>query len=240
VAPALTSLPVIAGIAVIAVVIVDLVRGPRCLCVLQTAASRHWLPISRIRVARKFLASVGPEIELIQGPLSPERALEIELTEAPGTSVVPPQVPVSQTNIPWLLPGLFLLDAGLLLLATMIPRTAALSGFITAVPAELALCMYLLFQAPQDGASITRPLTRTVTSLALLCLLIDVVSLLTVGAGWIIAVTQSSRGLTLPMPDQTLLLAGGVSPWFRPAWRVAAGVLGFAAAAWERRRDPRR
>src|SRR5258708_6928321 len=139
VVPTLLPLAELGAFAVLTVVIIDLVRGPRCLCVLQTAASRHWLPISRVRVARKFLASVGPEIELTQGSLSPERALEIEQAGAPAASIAPPQIPVSQTRIPWILPGLFLLDAGLLALGTMIPRTAAASAFFTAVPAELAL-----------------------------------------------------------------------------------------------------
>ncbi len=61
----------ITGMIALAFAIRDVLRGTRCRCVLQTAVSREVLrPVSRVAVARKFLAAISPAIEAAQASLA--------------------------------------------------------------------------------------------------------------------------------------------------------------------------
>ncbi len=222
------------GGAFVIALMVDVARGARCRCVLQTAVSRQILPVTRMRVARKLLGRLTPEIEAAQGALTPERAAEMESAELLRAEVSPPAVPIAESRVPWVLFGIFLLNAGLAVLDLMFPRSQASSAIITVLPAELALTLYLLLKpAPTTGRR-ARSWTRAVASLALVCLLVDGIFLLSIGVGWIIAMTAASRGSGLPLPAPFTSILPTPFPWFRPGWRIAAGLLGLAAAWWER------
>lgn len=80
--------------------IVNQLRGPTCLCVLQTATGLHRLyAINRFRVADRVLARLQPLIESVQGRLDPATLSAAVLTQpASGTAAaVPPPVPVTRT-----------------------------------------------------------------------------------------------------------------------------------------------
>lgn len=61
------------GIPFLIVLLVNLLKGPTCVCHIQTAVSREELPsLARMRTARKALAIVRPLIEAAQGRLTRE------------------------------------------------------------------------------------------------------------------------------------------------------------------------
>jgi hypothetical protein len=97
----------ITGALALAIVGVDIARGPRCRCHVYTAVSREQLtPVSRTRQAQTFLARIRPEIEAVQGPWSTDRPHVVAdpppplpALEADGASrqEMPPPVPGSPT-----------------------------------------------------------------------------------------------------------------------------------------------
>ena len=97
----------ITGALALAIVGVDIARGPRCRCHIYTAVSREQLtPVSRTRQARMFLARIRPEIEAVQGTWSTDRPHVVADPPPPlppleahgaGRQEMPPPVPGSPT-----------------------------------------------------------------------------------------------------------------------------------------------
>ena len=55
--------------------LINVFRGPTCICHMTTAVQQDQLPsLNRLRVARKVIEMVRPAIERVQGKLSPEKA----------------------------------------------------------------------------------------------------------------------------------------------------------------------
>jgi hypothetical protein len=87
----------IVGWVALVLAIVDIARGPRCRCFLQTAVSREpLLCVSRMRTARSFLAVLVPAIESVQGTV-PAEGLAPAAEPASYTAQV--SAPISQPAV---------------------------------------------------------------------------------------------------------------------------------------------
>lgn len=63
--------------------LINLFRGPTCICHIMTAVQEDQLPsLNRLRVARKVIETLRPAIERVQGRLSPE---EVSVDQNEGT-----------------------------------------------------------------------------------------------------------------------------------------------------------
>ena len=67
----------------LAFLLVNIFRGPTCVCHIMTAVQEDQLPsLNRLRVARKVIETLRPSIERVQGRLSPE---EVNIDQSEGT-----------------------------------------------------------------------------------------------------------------------------------------------------------
>jgi hypothetical protein len=67
----------------LAFLLVNIFRGPTCVCHIMTAVQEDQLPsLNRLRVARKVIETLRPAIERVQGRLSPE---EVNIDQNEGT-----------------------------------------------------------------------------------------------------------------------------------------------------------
>ncbi len=68
--------------------LVNILRGPTCICHITTAVQQDQLPsLNRLRIARRVTAILRQSIEKVQGPLSPE---EISMDQAEGVALSAP------------------------------------------------------------------------------------------------------------------------------------------------------
>jgi hypothetical protein len=239
--PLARAFALLPGVLVLAGIAVNFGRGPRCRCFLHTAVTRERLaPVSRMRIARKFLARVAPEIEAVQGTLTPEHALTVRQAGVVLTGQ-PPEVPRPAIYIPEILFGLLLLDAALVW-ADVRFSNAQTSGILaTAFPAEVVMAVFLLLASPVHAGRRSRVFSRAVSAAALLCMLVDAVFLIGAGTNWFMGVLDATR-LGRP-PSSNIVVrwpATDPFPYFGAAWRAAAGAVGLAVAWWERRKGERR
>jgi len=209
------------GIA-IAAAIADILRGPRCHCLLQTAVSRERLaPVSRIRTARVLLAELGPAIEAVQGRME---ALPVETPAPPQATAPPPEVPQPPGYLPEILFILFLIDAALVLADLRFPRNQIGSALPTTFFAEIVLVIVALVRrAGRDS----RRVIYGVMAATLLCLGWDTMNL---GRSFFALLMETARR---PPPSRQMMtwdpLAHGEAV-FAAAWRITAGVIGLVAA----------
>lgn len=222
------------GSIALAFAIVDIARGPRCRCFLQTAVSRERLScISRMRTARSFLAAIGPAIESVQGSIRPE-----DLAPAPssGFSTDPsstsvPQPPALERKLPYAPEVLFtvlVLDSVLMFVALRSTVGVALSILPVIYFAEFLIGILALIQSRTRKAMLL-----TVLVAAFLCVLLDPFVLSGV-AVWPSVVTTFRETLTglpswnIPVgaPVNTRLLA--------TAWRAAIAIAGLLVCYFER------
>jgi hypothetical protein len=229
------------GALVLAGIAINFARGPRCRCYLHTAVTRERLaPVSRMRIARGFLERIVPEIEAVQGTLTPEHALTVRQAGVALTGQ-PPAVPRPAVYIPEILFALLLLDA-LLVWADLRFSNAQTSGMLAAsFPSEVVLAVFLLLASPVHAGRRARVFSRAVAAAALLCMLVDAVFLIGEGANWFMGMLDTTRLGRTPSANIVVRWAGpAVFPYFGAVWRVAAGAIGFAGAWWERRKGERR
>lgn len=218
----------ITGAAALLAVVVDIARGPSCRCHLTTAVSREWLrPVSRLRVARSFLAVLQPAIEAAQGTLRPpEEAPVIQSMEG---FQKPPDVPESRTHLPEVVFALFLVDALVILAALRFPRTQMESVLPTTFFAEIVLVIVALLRR---GDRDPRRAIYVLMMLAILGLGWDAFMVGRNVTTWFRLLVESGRQV-----DPTVLMRR--LPWREGAitgaiWRAAAGTAGLAAAFLER------
>jgi hypothetical protein len=229
------------GSVALVLAIVDVGRGPKCRCVLQTAVSRERLfPVSRMRTARAFLATLAPAIESVQGSVSVAGEHEMDQLAPPPEPMTPvpaapsepiPQPPAIRRPLgytPEILFGLLMLDSVLVFVGLRSTVAVALGLLPTVYFAEFLIGILAVVQAGTRNA-----ISVTVLIAALLCVLIDPF-ILSGTAAWSSLVTmlrQATAGppqFNIPVgaPMTTIALAAG--------WRAAMSVTGLAVCYFER------
>lgn len=225
------------GVAAIALVLLDILRGPRCRCHLYTAVSRELLtPVSRQRVARAFLAAIGPAIEAVQGTFPPERIAELgrmrgasPLTD-PGAE--PPHVPPARNYVQEVLFGLLLLDAVFLWIASRWSFSEAPGLLMTFYFAEIVLIVVALVRDARD----IRRFSYAILAVALICYAADLVNVGRDAAGWFMQVAQSAQ--VGGQPPAVFWTPSARQTLFAEAWRCVAGAAGWLAIYAERQTGP--
>jgi len=221
----------ITGLLGIAAVVIDMGRGRRCRCYLYTAVSCERLkPVSRESTALAFLAAVTPEVEAVQGTLSPQRIAERIESQAGSTDnpMPPPVVAPDRSAVQTLLFALFLLNAAYLLVVTRWPSLEVPGLIGSGYFGEAALLIFLLIR---DAGGLRR-LSYGVMVIALVCYLIDLVNVGIDAAGWFMQVARSGQeGAT---PPGVLWTRSARQVVFAEGWRSIAGLAGFLASYYER------
>lgn len=222
----------------LAFVIADIARGPRCRCFLHTAVSREPLtPVRRISTARKVLAQLQPAIEGIQGSIAPEQIQQIEDQSSSRTVGVaqdqPPEIVQQPGYLPEVVFGLFLLNAAVILVSVQF-RNAQVMGLLpTSLFAELLIAVVALVRRG------SRDFRRYVYVLMVITLLGIGWDLFLFGRNyghWIMDVAEAGQhGRAAPIPTTPGAAFDKFHGMIAAGWRIAASVLGFAAAYWERR-----
>ena len=223
----------VTGVLALVLVILDVARGPRCSCVLQTAVSGERLyPISRMRTARSFLASITPAIEAVQGSapvedLPAQAAMKPQIALAESTAQ-PPAIERPLGYTPEILFGLLMLDSVLVFVALRSTFSVAFGLLPTMYFAEFLIGILALVQSRMRSAT-----SVAVLIAAFLCILIDPFALSGVAA-WpsVLAVFRqpssgaASSNIQIAVSGTTLLLTVG--------WRAMMAVTGLAVCHFER------
>ena len=222
------------GVVALTLVILDIARGPRCRCVLQTAVSGECLyPISRMRTARSFLATITPAIESVQGSVPIENLMVHTATMRPPADtsdpiVQPPAIDRPLSYAPEILFGLLMLDSVLVFVALQSTISVAFGLLPTMYFAEFLIGILALVQSGTRSAT-----SVAVLIAAFLCIVIDPFALSGIAA-WpgVVAVFRQPSSGAAPWNNQiaasstTLLLAVG--------WRVAMAITGLTVCHFER------
>jgi hypothetical protein len=215
----------------LAVMIRNIAAGARCRCELITAITRqHLAPVSRIRSARKFLATIRPLIESVQGSLDPERASAVTL---PRESIEkPPEIELAPTYLPEWLFGLFLVNAVLVIASVLLPKAPIANVLMTTMFGEICIAVAALIR--RSGRD-KRQLTYVVILAGIACALWDGFTLAGSVVGWMNGVVETARrgATTQPSILQAFAFSQGAAR-FAAIWRIAAGSLGFLTAWLER------
>jgi hypothetical protein len=211
--------------------IVDIARGPRCRCVLYTRESKEPLdPVSRVRVARKVLAELKPRIEAVQGALPP--SIEPFAQPAPSETA-PPETPSEPGYLPEIVCALFLANAGLIWATLRFPQSAELSGvLINSLLAELLLIVVALIR--RKGRD-QRMVVYVVMGLGLLGLGLGAVVVAKGLGTWYLTVLDKAKQNDRSVTPMTVFADPHSGQAVQIGWRAAAGIIGLAAAFWERR-----
>ena len=221
------------GLAALVFAIVDIARGPRCRCILQTAVSGERLyAISRMRTARSFLTTISPVIEAVQGSapaedLAAQRAMTPQIATAESTAR-PPAIERPLGYTPEILFGLLMLDSVLVFVALQSTFSVAFGLLPTMYFAEFLIGILALVQSR----------TRSATSVALLiaaflCILIDPFAL-SGAAAWpsVVAVFRQPAAGTDPW--NTRMAASGTAMLLAVGWRATMAITGLAVCHFER------
>jgi len=213
--------------------IIDIARGPRCRCYLQTRVSKEFLePVSRMRIARTFLATVRPPIESVQGTLLPEQLATIETPSA--WEPPPPGLVSSPGYVPEFLFAVFLVDAALIWASLQFPKVQEIFGvLVNLMLAELMLIVVALVRRRGHDA---RVIIYIVIVLALIGFGYDLVTIGRQMFGWYLTTVEKARNGDRSTTAITLFPSGGRRAMIAYSWRTAAGVFGLAAAFYERRK----
>ena len=161
------------GLAALVLAILDIVSGPRCRCVLQTAVSGERLyPISRMRTARSFLAAITPAIEAVQGS-APVEDLAAHAATPPRIALAestpqPPAIDRPLSYTPEILFGLLMLDSVLVYVALQSAISVAFGLLPTMYFAEFLIGILALVQSRTRSAT-----SVAVVIAAFLCIVID-------------------------------------------------------------------
>lgn len=216
--------------------VVDMARGPRCRCVLQTRVSKELLrPVSRMAIARRFLATLRPRIEAAQGVLPVEQFAIAETAGAQFSEAVPPEPARAPGYVPEILFGTFLLNAVVLLAMMSFPKVTELPGvFLNTLFAEVVLAIVVLVRRQGRDA---RVVTYVVVALALIGIGFDVVTLTKTFGGWYMSVLEKAKNGDKTVNFMFIFPKSGLSFTVAWCWRLAAGSIGMIAALVERRRS---
>lgn len=221
----------VTGALALTAVVVDIARGQRCVCYLQTAVSRERLaPVSRLRSAGTFLERIEPSIVAAQGTLTPDQLTGERSPYQPGIAK-PPEVELPRGRAAEILFGLLLVDALLLFLDQRFPQSEAGSVLFAAMAAEIVLASLVLIRAG------TRNLQRLIPTLALiafLCIAWDATGLLRGVGHWgmeVWATAQQGK----PVMSTFTWSHSRPEAWFAGLWRLGVGFIGLTALYFERK-----
>ena len=246
-----------------AIAAIDLLRGPRCRCTIQTAVSRERLrALPRLRAAQKLIASITPIIEAAQGglflqtaapgaqgvvpplqeaaPVEPARPLPMEQTGASGILQPggPPQLPTvrhARSYLPETLFGLLALDSVLVWFALR-PHGAMATELVTALyTIYVAELLIGIIAISKSSAS----LPSAVVIVAFLCIVSDLI-FLTGPAAWhsfVSNIQQQAQRAANPADALGPLVTYPAlrSVALASGWRLAVGVIGLGICFWDRR-----
>lgn len=219
------------GALAIVAVIVDIVRGQRCVCYLQTAVSRERLAtVSRVRSAAEFLARVEPAIVAAQGTLPPEQLMGERSPYKPDIGK-PPEVELPNGHAAEILFGLMLVNAVLVFLDQRFPQTEAGSVLFGTMAAEFVLASLVLIRAG------TQRLTRLVPSLALIalfCIAWDAAGLFRGVGRWGMEVWATAQQGKL-VTSSFSWSQSRPEAWFAGLWRLGVGLIGLTSLYFERK-----
>ncbi|MGD1090469.1 MAG: hypothetical protein ABSB35_00600 [Bryobacteraceae bacterium] len=245
------------GTCALAVVIADIVRGPRCMCYLQTAVSQERLaPVSRLRQAERFLTRIQPAIEAVQGSLAPDH-LTAELPVFAKSVGTPPEVQPPRGYGAEVLFALMLANSLLVFLDQRFPDTEASSVLLVSMLAEFVLALLVLIRVgtylrSAKGAARTagpsgeliaprsvlrdfdRRLVPSLALIALFCIAWDAVGLLRGVGQWgmeVWAAAQQGK----PVMATFSWSRSRPEAWFAELWRLGVGLTGLAALYFERK-----
>jgi hypothetical protein len=221
------------GLVALAWAILDIARGPRCRCVLQTAVSGERLyPISRMRTARSFLAAITPAIEAVQGSapvedLAAQAAMKPQIALAESTAQ-PPALERPLGYTPEILFGLLMLDSVLVFVALQSTISVAFGLLPTMYFAEFLIGILALVQSRSRSAT-----SIAVLIAAFLCIVIDPFALSGIAAwpGVVAVFRQPSAGAAT---WNNRIAASGTTLFFAVGWRAAMAVTGLAVCHFER------
>jgi hypothetical protein len=210
--------------------IVDIARGPRCRCFLRTRVSGELLaPVNRMKTADQFLALLRPVIESAQGALPAEALVSIETP-----AEAPPQIASAPGYLPEFLFGTFLLNALLLWAASRFPETPELPGILlTTLFAESMLIVVALFR--RKGSD-PRVVIYVIVALALVGVGFDIVTFGGEIVRWYMTTLEKAKNGDKTITPLSFLPKGGMRLTVAYVWRAVAGVVGMAAAFYERRK----
>ncbi len=214
--------------------IIDIARGQRCRCYLHTRVSKELLaPVSRMKTARAFLATIRPKIEAVQGVLSPT---ELDTIATPSTpwEPSPPQLLSSPGYVPEVLFAIFLINAALIAATVWFPKYPEIPGIlINSLFAEVLLIIVALVR--RRGRD-PRVIIYVVIGLCIVGLGFDVVTMSRQLFGWYLTTVEKTKNSDKTTTFITLFPSGGRRAMIAYSWRAAAGVIGLAAAFYERRK----
>ena len=208
--------------------IVDIARGQRCRCYLHTRVSKELLaPVSRMSIARRFVATVRPRIETAQGVLLAEQVVETASPQA-----APPEIVSSPGYTPEVLFAVFLLDALLIGASVLFPKTQEIAGIlVNSLIAELLLMLVALLR--RKGRD-RRVIIYVVIALSMVAYGFDATAIGRELFGWYLTVLEKTKNGDKSGAFLTLLT--GRHAVIAYSWRAAAGAIGLAAAFYERRK----
>jgi hypothetical protein len=213
--------------------LVDIVRGPRCRCVLQTRVSKERLaPVSRMKIARQFLAAIRPRIEAVQGTLPVE---QIAAMEIPSQTDEPARPEIVQTPgyLPEILFATFFINAALIILTINYPDVPEIPGvLLNTLFAEFVLIVVTLIRKGRDP----RIIVYVVAGLALLGVGYDLVTIGGELFGWYMKVLEKTKNGDKTITPLVFLPKTGFRLIVAFSWRSLAGAIGMAAAYYERRK----
>jgi hypothetical protein len=214
--------------------IVDIARGQRCRCFLHTRVSKELLaPVSRMKIARDFLATVRPMTEAVQGALLPEQFSTVEAPSAPWEPA-PPELVSSPGYVPEVLFAVFLVDAALIWAIVHFPNHPEISGvLINTLLAEVLLIPVALLRRRGRDA---RVIIYVVIVLSIIGFGFDVVTMSRQLFGWYLTTVDKAKSGDKATAFISLFPSGSRRAMIAYSWRAAAGVIGLAAAFYERRK----
>ena len=221
----------VSGVLGLLIPIIDIARGPRCRCYLHTRVSKELLaPVSRTRIARKFLAAVRPPIETVQGVLPPPLGNEIP---AASWEPPPPELVITPSYLPEIVFGLFLVGALGIWATVRNPKALELSGIpMYLMMAEVLLIVVALVR--RKGRD-ERVVPYIVMVLALALIFFDVTTIAKGIGSWYLTVLEKAKVQDSSITPVTLFTRANSGWIIACGWRVTAGTIGLASAFFERR-----
>jgi hypothetical protein len=203
--------------------ILDIARGPRCRCTLYTAVSQEPLPpVSRQRIAARFLAALRPAVEAVQGALPAERAEQIPMS-SPGFLAGPPRLGRASHRAAWILFSLLLLDSVLMWTGFRYSVSGGEGLILTAYFAEILLALMVLIQDRDHPLHFAYLLAAAV----LVCVGADAYATVPeIGRRTFLAATGAPLGPMFVFPFRVLA--------FALAWRLTGGLIGLGVLFFTR------
>jgi hypothetical protein len=222
----------ISGALALLFLIVDMARGPRCRCFLRTRVSGELLaPVSRIKTADNFVALLRPVIESVQGALPAEGVT----FETPDSGPPPPDIVSSPGYLPEFLFATFLVNALLLWSTARFPKVPELPAILlNTLFAEFVLIVVALLRRKGRDA---RVVVYVILGLSIVGIGFDIVTFGGELVRWYMTVLDKAKNGEKTITPLTFLPKNGMRLTIAYAWRAVAGVVGLAAAFFERPRQ---